>query len=77
MLKCRDIAELATRLIDHALPPRQRAAARLHLFLCGPCRRYMDQMRKTVRFLASAPPPPPPEHEDQIVALLTSGRRDN
>jgi hypothetical protein len=76
VLKCRDMAELATPFLEGALSPRMRLAAWLHLRLCGACRRYIDQVRRTIRFLSSGPPPPPPQNLQEIMALLESARRD-
>jgi hypothetical protein len=73
-MKCRDMAEIATGYMEGDLPPRRRFAARLHLWLCGNCRRYIAQLRQTVRLLAAGPPPAPPENESEIIALLTRDR---
>ncbi|HTW71309.1 MAG TPA: hypothetical protein VME47_15590 [Acetobacteraceae bacterium] len=56
---CRDMSELVTDYLEHALPVRIWMGARWHLVLCPACRRYYDQMRQTVRLLASRPLPPP------------------
>jgi hypothetical protein len=76
VLKCRDMAELATPYLEGTLPLRLRIAAWFHLRLCDACRRYIDQVRRTIRFLGSGPLPPPPANEQQIMALLDSARRD-
>ena len=74
MLKCRDMAELATRYLDGGLPLGSRLAARWHLWLCVPCQTYMDQVRRTIRVLTDGPPPPPPAREAEIVESVL-GRR--
>ena len=76
MLKCRDLAELVTPYLENALPPRTRRAARLHLFLCQACRRYVEQVRRTIRFLGAAPAAPPSEKENEIIDMLERSRRD-
>jgi predicted anti-sigma-YlaC factor YlaD len=76
VLKCRDMAELVTPYLEGALSLRLRMAAWLHLRLCDACRRYVDQVRRTIRFLGSGPPPPPPANEQEIMALLESTRHD-
>jgi anti-sigma factor RsiW len=76
VLKCRDLAELVTPYLEGALPLRARLAARLHLFLCEACRRYVEQMRRTIRFMGSGPPPPPPENERKIMELLEHAGRE-
>jgi predicted anti-sigma-YlaC factor YlaD len=69
MLVCRDVTELVSDYLERALPLRRRLAVRLHLLRCEACRRYIDQMRKTVRLLARGrPAAPSPELVDQLVA---------
>jgi hypothetical protein len=61
---CRDMSELVTDYLEHALPVRIWMGARWHLVLCPACQRYYDQMRQTIRLLASGPLPPPGEAEE-------------
>lgn len=49
------MSELVTDYMDGALPWHVRLKARVHLLLCHACRRYFDQMRKTVRLLSGTP----------------------
>jgi anti-sigma factor RsiW len=76
LLTCRDMAELVTPYVEGALPRRTRLAARFHLLLCEACRRYVAQMRRTIRFLGSGPPPSPPQNENDILALIEASRRE-
>jgi predicted anti-sigma-YlaC factor YlaD len=76
VLKCRDFVELATPYLDGALPLRVRLGAWHHLWLCEACRNYLEQLRRTIRFLGSGPPPTPPENESEIMALLEAAQRD-
>jgi hypothetical protein len=69
-LRCRDMAELVTPYLEGALPLRKRLAAWFHLRLCAACRNYVEQVRRTIRFLSGGPPPGPPENEDEIMARL-------
>jgi len=52
MLTCRQASELASREIDGPISPWQRVHLRLHLAMCGFCRRYRDQLRLLVRLAA-------------------------
>lgn len=52
MLKCRDVPQQTTSLLAGQLDWRQRLALRLHLLICGHCRRYVRQLR---RLLAGLP----------------------
>lgn len=45
MLTCKETSELVSRGMDTALPLAQRLAIRLHLFMCGACRRFDAQMQ--------------------------------
>ncbi|HUB14972.1 MAG TPA: hypothetical protein VMB34_23700 [Acetobacteraceae bacterium] len=68
---CRDMSELVTDYLEHALTPRAWLGARLHLVLCPACRRYYDQVRRTIRLLARRPlPPPDPAAEADVLAQL-------
>ena len=75
MLKCRDMAELATAYLEGALPLRARLAAGLHLWLCGACRNYIAQLRRTIRFLSLLPSRDRAENENEIIALIEARRR--
>ncbi len=69
MLKCRDVSELATDYMERALPVRPWLGVRFHLLLCGMCRAYIDQLRKTAALLhGRAMPPPPPEVEANLAS---------
>jgi len=45
------LTERASDLLDGGLPLRARLSLRVHLTLCGMCRAYVDQLRKTRRLL--------------------------
>lgn len=45
MLSCRDAAARLSREQDESGPAGRRMALRLHLMMCGPCRRYARQLR--------------------------------
>ncbi len=51
MLRCRDIADLASDYVNGDLSWLGRFAVRLHLTMCRFCRRYVRQMRETVGLL--------------------------
>ena len=70
---CRAMAELVTGYLEGTLAWRARLGAGLHLLLCGPCRRYFDQMRKTVGLLGGHPVARPPG--PMVERLVSEGRR--
>lgn len=47
--------ELVTDLMEDALDPVTRADVVAHLAECPDCRRYLEQMRETVRLLGDLP----------------------
>ena len=67
---CRDMSELATGYMEGTLPVPMRARARLHLLLCEPCRRYYDQLRRTVALLRGRVVPVDQGIEDRIIAAV-------
>ena len=48
-LTCRELIDLVTAYLDGALQGDARARFDRHIDACVGCRRYLDQMRKTVR----------------------------
>jgi len=76
MLKCREITELANGYLEHELPFLQRAQFRLHIMMCVHCRRYVDQLARTVDLLAAAKPSEiAASVEDNLVRLLKEQRQ--
>src|SRR5438876_65815 len=47
-LACRDIVELVTAYLEHALPPGDRERFEEHLVFCDGCGTYLEQMRTTI-----------------------------
>ncbi len=77
MPTCRDVSELVTDYLERTLPLRRWAGVRWHLMQCDACRRYIAQMRRTVRLLASHPfPPPARETEDGVLDAARGGRAE-
>ena len=50
MLKCKEVAELASKAHDMKLSWNQRIQLKIHLFMCKLCSRYVKQLK----FLNSA-----------------------
>jgi len=74
MPTCRDMSELVTDYMERVASPRLRFAMWWHLVRCPACRRYFDQVRRTVRLIATAPRAPDDAAADSVVA---ASRRDN
>ncbi len=75
MPTCRDMSELVTAYMERELPIRVRLGAWWHLRQCDMCRRYFDQMRRTVLLLASAPPAMPTPQVEQGVLDAARAQR--
>lgn len=68
MLTCRDMSEVVTDYLERRLKLTGWLAVRWHLLECNACRRYVGQMRQTIRLLAeSAFPPPGTDTEDSVL----------
>jgi len=73
MLTCRDLTENASAYLDGDVRPLRQARLRLHLMMCGNCRRYLDQIRQSlsaVRACCTVPVPDPAE--DKLAAAFKS-----
>lgn len=71
MLKCREVSELASAIIDQNLSMRTRLAVLAHLTLCPHCRLYLRQLRLTAETLRRLPAEPEPDAR----AILEAVRR--
>jgi predicted anti-sigma-YlaC factor YlaD len=75
MPTCRDMSELVTDYLERAVALRTRLDMWWHLCRCEACRRYYDQMRRTVRLLGSRPPAVPDQRaEEGVLAAALDGR---
>jgi anti-sigma factor RsiW len=72
------MSELATDYLERRLPVTGWLGVRWHLLRCEPCRRYVAQMRQTVRLLAAtAFPPPAADTEDSVLRAVRGGEPPN
>lgn len=55
MLRCKDVSERASALIDKELPLWEVVQMRLHLAICKGCQAFVRQMRITRSLTAIAP----------------------
>ncbi len=75
MLTCREVTELANAYLERELPFMERAQFRLHTMMCAHCRRYVDQLARTVNLLGAAKPTEISSAvEDRLVQLLKDQR---
>jgi anti-sigma factor RsiW len=50
-LTCQELVELVTDYLEGTLAPAERARFDAHIASCTNCRRYLDQMRRTIATL--------------------------
>lgn len=55
MLKCKDVSRLSSDYIDGDMGVLMRWRIGLHILTCHHCRRFVRQMRATVRLLHAMP----------------------
>jgi len=49
MLSCKEVAANADQLVDGSLSLRRRLSMRLHILICGHCRRYLKQLKSLLQ----------------------------
>ena len=52
MLKCKDIANLASDYLDGDLDQKQRFLFKIHLFICINCKRFVRHLLSTLGFIS-------------------------
>lgn len=52
-IACIELVEMLTDYIEGTLPPAETTAVKAHLVDCPPCRRYLEQLRTTIRALGT------------------------
>ena len=67
-LACRDVVELVTAYLEHALVPEDRERFEEHLVFCDGCSTYLQQMRETITATGRLGPVTlPPELEQRLL----------
>lgn len=56
MMKCREVAEIASDYLDHELGAWPNIQMRLHLLACRHCRAYVANLRFTIATLQGRTP---------------------
>ena len=75
-MNCDEFVELVTRYLEGALDPETERRFVEHLAECDGCDRYLDQIRSTVRTLASLPEHSlPAQARDRLLAAFRDWQR--
>lgn len=70
MLKCRDVLAMGSDYVDGAATPGEKLALRLHLLICGHCRRFVRALRVTVSTVGQLPLPASELQVEKILAVI-------
>lgn len=70
MLKCRDVLALGSAYVDGATSPGEKLALRMHLLICGHCRRFIRSLRLTRSTVALMPLPVSELQVQKILGLI-------
>jgi predicted anti-sigma-YlaC factor YlaD len=52
MLSCKHIVDLGTDYLDQELGFWKKAEMKMHLMICGHCRRYIKQLKQSIAMLS-------------------------
>ena len=75
-LECRVLVEIVSDYLDGALPEEDRERFDAHLEVCEGCRRYLDQMRTTIRVVGTLSKDDlDPGAKDQLLQLFRDWNR--
>lgn len=78
VLSCREVAKSASDYLDANISWRRRLQIRLHLVMCGHCRRYVDQLARSIAALRGLKEATmEPETAEQVIAALRRAQSTN
>lgn len=75
-LTCQELIEIVSDYLEGELPQREREHFDAHLEVCEGCRRYLDQMRTTLRVVGTLSEADlDPAAKDQLLQLFREWNR--
>ena len=75
-LACQELVEIVSDYLEGALPEAERERFDAHLEVCEGCRRYLDQMRTTIRVVGTLTEDDlDPDAKDQLLQLFREWNR--
>ncbi len=75
-LACQELVEIITDYLEGALSDTERERFDAHLEVCEGCRRYLDQMRTTIRVVGTLTEEDlEPTAKDQLLQLFREWNR--
>jgi cytidine deaminase len=78
MLKCKDVAHLASDYVDENLPWHKAFGIRMHIMMCAHCRRFLRHFNTTIKVARAVDKQGTTETEvsDVMQYINTIGRGD-
>lgn len=77
MLKCRQVPEQAEKLLAGDLGWHERLLLRMHLLICGHCRRYMRQLKLLLRSVPFLHGPASDDEVDKVITRVQCDRESH
>lgn len=79
MLSCQETSEWVGDYIDGRVSPERRVAIWMHFMICGPCRRYCDQLKQVSALAKKAEdaqpnPGPSPQLRQELLKAFHASR---
>jgi predicted anti-sigma-YlaC factor YlaD len=75
-LACQELVEIVSNYLEGALQEADRERFDAHLEICEGCRRYLDQMRTTIRVVGALTEDDlDPDARDQLLQLFREWNR--
>ena len=75
-LACQELVEIVSDYLEGAVPVAERERFDAHLEVCEGCRRYLDQMRTTIRVVGTLTEDDlDPGAKDQLLRLFREWNR--
>lgn len=75
-MTCREVIEqFLMSYLDGELSAPERASFDEHLSVCGPCRRYLETYKETVRLGKGVGGPTPAEAPEALVKAILEARK--
>lgn len=73
-LACREVVELTTDFLGHALTAVERAHLEQHLLVCSPCTMHLRQVRATIALTKELGAPAPSAVAPSLLAAFRKAR---
>jgi predicted anti-sigma-YlaC factor YlaD len=75
-LACQELVEVLTDYLEHRMPDVDRERLDEHLDVCGPCREYLAQMRRTICALGCLTPETvPPTVQRELLRVFRAWKQ--